>query len=159
MPTGNFVKECKAAALTGQSEPPGLVGIVPEHLPFLPASNPRTSQNVAIPSQQIDTGGTMPTLTFELIRENPWDVVAHALPTPCRSFLHALASLAADYCCKGEYLLRHAHRALSTPTTLANLSSVISTTRTAARSGTDENHEAGTYILKIAEVVNDKRLA
>jgi hypothetical protein len=47
-------------------------------------------------------------LTFDAIRINPWTVVTDALPTPCRPLLHALAYLAADYCCKSEYLLMNA---------------------------------------------------
>jgi hypothetical protein len=50
----------------------------------------------------------MPVLTFELIRENPWNVISHPLPAPCRPLLHGLAYLAADYCCKSEYLLMNA---------------------------------------------------
>ncbi len=50
----------------------------------------------------------MPMLTFDAIRQNPWNVVTHTLPTPCRPLLHALAYLAADYCCKSEHLLMNA---------------------------------------------------
>jgi hypothetical protein len=47
----------------------------------------------------------MPTLTFEAVRQNPWNVITHTLPVPCRPLLLAVAYLAADYCCKSEYLL------------------------------------------------------
>jgi hypothetical protein len=52
----------------------------------------------------------MPTLTIEAIRENPWNVVTHKLPTVADELLLELASLAAAYCRASEYLLMHAAR-------------------------------------------------
>ncbi|MDR3487388.1 MAG: hypothetical protein P4M05_21090 [Bradyrhizobium sp.] len=57
-------------------------------------------------------------MTFEAIRENPWNVVALDLPPqPCRLLLRA-AALAADYCRRSEYLFMLAARAA--PWRLAN---------------------------------------
>ena len=52
----------------------------------------------------------MPTLTIEVIRENPLNVVTHTLPTHPTELLLDTAYLAANYCRKSEYLLMHAAR-------------------------------------------------
>ena len=52
----------------------------------------------------------MPVLTLEVIRENPWNVVSHALPTNPTELLLKIAHLAADYCRQSKSLLMEAAR-------------------------------------------------
>jgi hypothetical protein len=52
----------------------------------------------------------MPELTIEAIRENPWNVVTHTLPTQPPEVLLEAAFLAAEYCRNSEYMLMHAAR-------------------------------------------------
>ena len=52
----------------------------------------------------------MPILTIEAIRENPWNVVEHELPTRPEELLLEVAYLAADYCRRAEFLLMEAAR-------------------------------------------------
>lgn len=47
----------------------------------------------------------MPILTIEAIRQNPWNVVTHKLPTCPGRLLLEVAYLAADYCRASEYFL------------------------------------------------------
>ena len=52
----------------------------------------------------------MPILTIEAIRENPWNVVTHTLPTSPERLLLEVAYLATHYCRQGEYVLMTAAR-------------------------------------------------
>jgi hypothetical protein len=53
-------------------------------------------------------GETMPILTIEAIRENPWNVLSHELPPNPSLLLLRLARMAADYCRRSENLLMFA---------------------------------------------------
>jgi hypothetical protein len=53
---------------------------------------------------------SMPILSLEAIRENPWNVLSHELPDQCQPLLLEIAWLAADYCSKSESLLLNAIR-------------------------------------------------
>jgi hypothetical protein len=52
----------------------------------------------------------MPILTHEAIRENPWNVITHTLPTHPTELLLEVAYFAADYCRKSEYRLMNGAR-------------------------------------------------
>jgi hypothetical protein len=52
----------------------------------------------------------MPTLTIEIIRENPWNVLTHELPGEAAEVLLETALLAARYCRSSEYMLAIAAR-------------------------------------------------
>ena len=52
----------------------------------------------------------MPTLTIEAIRTNPLSVLTHTLPSNPTKLLLKAALLAADYCCRTEYILMEAAR-------------------------------------------------
>jgi predicted transcriptional regulator len=53
----------------------------------------------------------MPTLTLEAIRQNPWNVLTHDLPSDPSHLLLRVARLAASYCREAEYMLVLAIRA------------------------------------------------
>jgi hypothetical protein len=53
-------------------------------------------------------GETMPILTIEAIRQNPWNVLSHELPHDPSLLLLRLARMAADYCRRSENLLMFA---------------------------------------------------
>jgi hypothetical protein len=53
----------------------------------------------------------MPTLTLEAIRDNPWNVITHDLPSDPSELLLRTARLAASYCREAEYMLVVAVRA------------------------------------------------
>jgi hypothetical protein len=47
----------------------------------------------------------MPILTLEAIRQNPWNVITHDLPSDPTPLLLRTARLAASYCREAEYTL------------------------------------------------------
>ena len=52
----------------------------------------------------------MPSFTIDLIRENPWNVVTHTLPSCPTRVLYELGIVAATYCRDSENLLMWAAR-------------------------------------------------
>lgn len=52
----------------------------------------------------------MPTLTLEAIRQNPWNVITHDLPSESSELLLRTARLAASYCRQSEHLIMLAAR-------------------------------------------------
>ena len=50
----------------------------------------------------------MKILTVDVIRENPWHVVTHALPANPTPFFIGMAYKAADYCRQSETMIGHA---------------------------------------------------
>jgi hypothetical protein len=51
-----------------------------------------------------------PILTIAALRENPWNVISHELPSDSDQLLLTAARLAAAYCADSEYLLMRAAR-------------------------------------------------
>src|SRR5579864_7696855 len=51
-----------------------------------------------------------PTLTLEVIRENPWNVLTHQLPPEPTDILLEIAAFAAAYCANSKYMLIQAAR-------------------------------------------------
>jgi hypothetical protein len=82
---------------------------VPAKPPVTPAASVR-AMPLDVQSRVSELGGTMPTLTLEDIRKNPWNVVTYALPEQPSELLLQAAYLAADYCRRAEYILVHAAR-------------------------------------------------
>jgi hypothetical protein len=57
-----------------------------------------------------EKGETMPTLTIEDIRNNPWNVITNPLPEFPSEILLEVAYRAAEYCFRSEYELMEAAR-------------------------------------------------